>query len=256
MRKEPKNLKQLLDIIEQEMTLTSIMTEPRRFSDLKLDTVVDMSYTYYVLSFAKKWIHRLPETVEKWIEITDEYLDSFSGSWKFYAIEKWKEFIKEFGADEYDESGNPIIPDEETLSKSFSVLSDIVFTDAVDIIYDTELSDSKFINMIISSDTIISNSMDDFASENNMKTYHMEDSKMVENNFGDLALNKISNEMAEKTITDMVDLIVKTVVNLVSYIKNLQKNPKNDYKNELTKFRYWCDMFMNINFCEIDVLYN
>ena len=125
-------------VISKVSTLR-IMTAPRIFADAKGEEASFKMVYYYQTMLWEKWMHEVVARLNEWVNIIDEYFDEFEGNWRYYALAKRLDFLKEYGSDEdddYNEDGTfktEGVTDEQL--RYHTVFRDL-YHDCVDIVQD------------------------------------------------------------------------------------------------------------------------
>ena len=133
-----------LNKVMHEMFLFRMVCAPSTFGYLKEHSDGNDMYMFYLSCLYEKWAHGLVDKLKKWVVLSTQYLDEYEGKWRYYAVSKHLEAVKEgFGDEEdYDEDGSPIereLSDEEL--SSYTIISDLYHDDWTDIVQETKPED-------------------------------------------------------------------------------------------------------------------
>ncbi|MBR4646221.1 MAG: hypothetical protein IKO75_03830 [Bacteroidales bacterium] len=127
-----------------KIQLLRIMSIPRVFRDSKDEMAAFRMQNYYETVLWEKWLHGVLGRLEEWSKTINAYFDEFNGSWKYYALSKRLDFIREFGSDveeDYNSDGSIKTQSITREQLKYHTLFSDLYHDSVDIVQDTEPSD-------------------------------------------------------------------------------------------------------------------
>lgn len=188
--------------------------------------------TFYDMCLLEIYLHNIIETLSEWKTVSTRYNDEFHGSWKYYAVSRRLEGIRESGGedDDYNEDGSikTDVSDEKLIEDT--VLTELAHPHWKSIFLSTEPSDClKYCYMIIQAgnysfkDAIVEKTGKTF------KTYRLEDGQMIENDWMDDALHKVEKQLAH----DKVALLLwSALIALRNLVNEIQKLPQTEDHKE------------------------
>lgn len=178
---------------------------------------------FYNLCLAEIYFHQVIKYLTEWKEMAMQYNDEFAGKWKYYALSKHIELIKEFGGEDEDYNDDGSIRTEftdEELAHSAIVnemrdFNDIFLTADYSLlmgIYDILLNNSELDIQKIFSQL-----------GNPIKTYrHGKDGEMIENTWVDEIELSSCRQNECDMLADTLLSAQKAVVKLVKEVKSLK----------------------------------
>lgn len=101
--KDDSPLAKMLNRAMQEMNTMRVAIAPQTFTTLDDKDGAGHMLKFYQFCLNEIWAHEAVNTLRGWESLLDEYFDTFSGSWKYYAISKRTDIIKEYGSDNEDD---------------------------------------------------------------------------------------------------------------------------------------------------------
>lgn len=132
-------------IIEKVQTLR-IITLPRTFEDVRGEEASFKTSVYYQTILWEKWMHEVVARLQEWDATIDKYFDEFDGSWKYYALSKRLDFIKEWGSDDeadYNSDGSVKTTGIQNSQLKHHTIFQDLYHECVDIVQDSHPSDLR-----------------------------------------------------------------------------------------------------------------
>ena len=220
-------LGQLLNRCMDSVDTLRIVSIPHDF-ERDADSKTNMAILFYETCLIEAYLHSIIPSLNR-IKATAKEYKTFDSNWKYYATSKRYDSIKEYGGDDddYDAEGN-ITPATDEKLKVYSVVSDLRISDSRDIFISAELSDLMTLFKFI--DFHGRNDINDFflqTTGKRLKTYRMENGKMIENDWADEAINKSSREFASDELSAAVMTVFSWITVLVEKIRDLKKDEDN-----------------------------
>ena len=221
-------LGQLLNMGMKSINTMRIVSSPIDFEN-RGKNKTDMAIMFYESCLIEIYLHSVIESLNRLKSISTEYNNKYEGNWKYYATFKRHDSIKEYGGeeDDYDAEGN-IAPATDKKLKNYSVVSDIQRSGSRDIFLTTRLIDLQAMFQFIEIDGRMD--INDFFKKSigkRLKTYRLEDGKMVENDWADEAINKSRREFVSDELSTALMTALSWVTILAEKIMELKQDEDN-----------------------------
>jgi hypothetical protein len=216
---ESTKLGQLINCAFAKLSTVRMMCCPQFYAQEAENQKALTSGLFYDLCLGELYLHSLVENLHQWQEILYKYNGEFEGSWKYYAASKRLDYIKEYGGDEDDylEDGSVKINISEEELTQYSVVDDLVSNFFRSIFLETKPEDLfRFLQYIVINANLNVNDVFQQTTGKKLKTYRIENEKMVENTFVDELFRKMDKE-------DFATLVVNTLFSVVLQINILIK---------------------------------
>ena len=139
---EDCELSKFFNKVMAQIQVYRIVCAPKTFKEMReqADFAVPR---FYELCLWEMWMHGVVKTLKDWDICLSEYIEDFSGSWKFYALSQRKEEILEYGGKEedYNEDGSVKmdIPDDKLVP--YTIIKKLVPDEWRDVVFDSTMDD-------------------------------------------------------------------------------------------------------------------
>lgn len=190
---------------------------------------------FYEMCLCEMWMHRVVEMLREWDRLIEEYFNEFSGSWKFYALTKRIDSIKECGGedDDYTEDGaiKNVFPDDKLIP--YSIIKKLIPDDFKDIVFDSNINDLMVIPGIITVASQIH--FEDFIKETYGKELNIykqgDDGEMIPMSKMEKSLDKIGREAEGEDLALLIKGIISTLYTTILLVKTgLSATEDNKYQ--------------------------
>ena len=240
---ESSNLAKFFNTVFSKLDIARMMHAPVSYDRIKTtEGVVENHKEYcasnfYKLCLGELYLHSIINNLNRWQKLLEEYNGEFQSSWRYYAMSKRMDLIKEYGGEEsdYNEDGSiKTIVNDDCLS-GYSIIGDLVNDNCLDIFIETNPEDLyDFASYIVINENI--NIIDLFEKTFGKKltSYRLRDGEMIENTFADEIINKIEKEDSACLTANTLLGVAVSVKSLINNIKKLDK--KQDNKDFLSVF--------------------
>jgi len=240
---ESSNLAKFFNTVFSKLDIARMMHAPVSYDRIKTtEGVVENHKEYcasrfYELCLGELYLHSIINNLNRWQKLLEEYNGEFQSSWRYYAMSKRMDLIKEYGGEEsdYNEDGSiKTIVNDDCLS-GYSIIGDLVNDNCLDIFIETNPEDLyDFASYIVINENI--NIIDLFEKTFGKKltSYRLRDGEMIENTFADEIINKIEKEDSACLTANTLLGVAVSVKSLINNIKKLDK--KQDNKDFLSVF--------------------
>ena len=243
-------LTRFIERIKKDTTIVRIMCEPRTFEDVRSENFEEMSHSYFKTKLSMMWLDAVPERVDEWISILEDYFAEFGGKWRYYACSKRINFIKELGGDDEDYNEDGTIKTEgltDEMIEFHTVVNQLYHKDSRDILQDMIPEDLSFISAGLLFDA--SFDMQDMVKAISGKTlpiYTIEDGEIREIGFEEHELNKALDGANAQQRANVLHVLGFVIYDMINWAKDLTTRPFDDNRDELLGFLEQCQFIKNM----------
>jgi len=225
------NLAMLFDKVLDKLNISRMVYAPKIFEDINGDHYEKSAGMFYETCLWEMYLHGTFKRLHEWKEIITEYIDEFDSNWVYYASSKRIDCIREYGGEpsDYNEDGSIKTDVDNNELLSYSVISDLVFDDWMDIVQDTKTEhlNGLFRAIQIDSGMCIFDFFQSIGHE--LKTYRRdENGNMVEMTWADKELDKVSKRDFAENLSLYLMYIHMFVRDTIDGIRALDKTNDNE----------------------------
>ena len=186
--------------------------------------------------------------LRKWKREAEIYISVFNCSWKYYALSRHKDLIKEYGYDEsdYDENGDikTSFTDEEI--KGYSILCS--WTGYNEIFLTSHPSDFNFALQVLDNVNLFSFTSMKNALGIDIQSKRLVDGHLVDNDFADEVLIDAREQHQASEMGDLLSIVLVEINHLVKDIEGL--NPMEDNKDFFKELPRRIENLLNLEIYE------
>ena len=249
-RKTP--LERFLDKIKHRMTMQKIMSTPRTFEDLRMGHTTEMAEAYYVIKLCDDWVNEIPVRVNLWINVIDEYFGEFQGQWKYYAIAKRLDSIKEYGPGDRDLDENGEIRKDNLTNydlKYHTVFNDLYFYELRDILQDFIMEDIAHIQRVVMFDTVVDfKKMFRDVTGKDVDSYNVdsETGELRKSEFGEYELHKAVDSVDAEDESDVLYMLACIINDMMCKLRKKEEDVFDNHTEFLQQMREDCVNIINM----------
>lgn len=222
------NLAAFLNEVLKSTNVARIMCSPRIFQErdkrMRKESKKNTQRFYQLVLF-EMYSHALVSRLNEWVTNICEYIREFNGSWEYYARSKRLSSIDEYGGnpDDYNEDGTIKVDVGHDKLKSYSIISELIYSDNEDLVQDTNAQDLYWIYTFIRANGSFCIT-DIFKG---LKTYKCVDGEMVENNLDDNVFRKVSRQQGSEDMCCQLFSIITLVNRMVNELSKASHTSDN-----------------------------
>ena len=252
MNESKTPLERFLDKIKHRMTMQKIMSTPRTFEDLRMGHTTEMAEAYYVIKLCDDWVNEIPVRVNLWINVIDEYFGEFQGQWKYYAIAKRLDSIKEYGPDERDLDENGEIRKDNLTNddlKYHTVFNDLYFYELRDILQDFIMEDIAHIQRAVMFDTVVDfKKMFRDVTGKDVDSYNVdpETGELRKSEFGEYELHKAADSVDAEDESDVLYMLACIINDMMCKLRKKEEDMFDNHTEFLQQMREDCVNIINM----------
>jgi hypothetical protein len=226
-----------------------IFSSPMDFT-LRGEMKNDAALMFFETCLIELYLHGVIDGLKKLKSVAIEYTGEFECNRRYYAAAKRMDSIREYGGepDDYDDEDN-IVPATDEMLKSYGPVSDIR-PDCRDIFMSAELPDLTrlFTTIAVDSRMDINDFFGSMTGGKRLKTYRMEEGKMVENDWADDAVMKAEREVAGDELSAILMRALCCITELVMEVNSL--NPEEENRDFFMSLPSRVDRIFELDFCK------
>jgi hypothetical protein len=245
-------LELFLDKIKHRMTMQKIMSTPRTFEDLRMGYTTEMAEAYYVIKLCDDWVDEIPVRINLWMNVIDEYFGEFHGQWKYYAIAKRLDSIKEYGPDERDLDEDGEIRKDNLSNddlKYHTVFNDLYFYESRDILQDFIMEDIAHIQRAVMFDTVVDfKRMFRDLTGKDVDSYNIdsETGELRKSEFGEYELHKAADSVDAEDESDVLYMLACIINDMMCKLRKKEEDMFDNHTEFLQQMREDCVNIINM----------
>ena len=214
------------------------LTAPRTLSAPESTSVdgwnnSEKAHLFYDMCLTEKYLHSIIDNLSRWETIAKKYNKEFNSSWKYYALSRRIDAIKEFGGgdddDDDDEDGSirTDVSDEKLMDDT--VVAELLDTFSNNIFISTKPTDClKICYMVVLAGSFCIIDYLKKSTGKTIKTYREgEYGELIENDWADEAMQKAENELLHENIAEIFWSVLLSVYALICKVESLPKTDDN-----------------------------
>lgn len=252
---DKSNLAALFNRVMEETLFLRITCAPKSFQEMKEHEEHIVPH-FYEMCLCEMWMHRVIDMLREWDKLLEEYFTEFSGSWKFYALSRKIDSIKEYGSaddEDYNEDGSVknSFPDEKLIP--YSIIKELIPGDCKDIVIDSDANDLMVIpnSIMIASQIHVDEIIERVFGEGLTMYKTNEKGDMVPITTIEKSLGKINREANGEELALLMKGIILSLWATCLLVRKAF-NPTEDNVEQLEALHKYVKNMLNLDECLID----
>ncbi|MDR0682036.1 MAG: hypothetical protein LBG15_09355 [Dysgonamonadaceae bacterium] len=229
---ESSELGRFFNLVFSKLNIPRIIHAPKIFAGKEDERRQYKAEAFYRLCLSEMYLHSIIDNLCKWKKETEEYINEFSCRWRYYASAKRLESIRQYGGDpdDYNPDGSIKNTVDDKILSSYHIAEHLAPSDWNEIFTQTRLTDLLFIAdlIIIESKMDIADIFQKAVGGERLKTFRMEDGKMIENDWADDLMRKSQDENNAVLTVDTLFSILYEVTTIAEEMKTISRTDDND----------------------------
>jgi hypothetical protein len=221
-------LERLFDKVFVRMQCMRMMVAPDVFGSESDEAYPNRTKIFYTCCLTELYFTAIVKNLGRWRDTAVEYNTEFCGKWKYYALSKRLDFLKEWGhcdltQNDYHPDGTVItqVADEKLLS--YTIVDYLTNNAWKDIFLQTEPEDLLPVFLAIQHADGLSIAEIIRKTGHKIKTYRRQDGEMTENTREDEERMEVENRLSGRELAEMLLSIVVAVRELIDSVKRLSR---------------------------------